>query len=160
LDVPWREIASGTGGVPGTGGAAMGGAGGNVDSGLSETGGRADGSGVDAQCINLADVPMAQIQAADSTVRIVSLRLLDGPCYLTATMMTVEFHYWEKGYSCPNPGDKVTCEVDARSSVGTTSTFTVTFTAVPLSSVMLHWQPQSSQIRVTFPVLDGGAAGG
>ena len=153
-DGAWPDMPGGTGGVPDTGGA-----GGSIDGGADGTEGLVDSS---PACINLADIPSARIQTADSSTRISSIRVLDGPCGASASMMEVTFYYWEKGYSCPRVGDKVTCEVEATSSAGATTVFTVEFTAVPLSALMLHWQPLPSQITVTFPSLDGldGAAAG
>lgn len=150
-----------TGGRGGTGGSGAGGAGGNTDSAMDSTDGPIEGGADSQSCINLADIPTAWVRTADSSERIVSMRVLDGPCKASASIgPIVTFYYWEMGYSCPLLGDRITCEVEATSSAGATAVFTVKFTAVPLTASMLHWQAEPSQITVTFPGLDGGAAGG
>jgi hypothetical protein len=172
-DVAWPDSPEATGGVPGTGGAAAGGAGGELDGGAGEyggshdsamdgTGGIVDGSEDGPACITLADIPTVQVRTADSSTRLVALAVQSGPCDGSSAplRMTVEFHYWEKGYSCPRLNDKVTCEIGATSSAGATTIFTVEFTAVPLSATTLYWQPQSPEITVTFPPLDGGGLDG
>jgi hypothetical protein len=160
-DVAWPDVP-GTGGA---GGSIDSGTGGRVDSG---TGGSVDGStdgsvdrSVDTQaCINLGDIPTAYVQTADSSTRISSMWVVDGPCNASASMMQVNFYYWEKGYSCPRLSDRVTCQVEATSSAGATTVFNVDFVAVPLGGAMLHWQAEPSQITLSFPRLDGSAAGG
>ena len=55
--------------------------------------------------------------------------------------------------------DRVTCKVEATSSAGATTVFSVDFVAVPLGGAMLHWQAEPSQITLSFRPLDGSAAG-
>jgi hypothetical protein len=137
--------------VPSTGGT-----GGSIDSG---TDGPVDRS-VDTQaCIQLADIPSAYVRTEDPSTQISSLWVVDGPCNASVSMMQVSFYYWEKGYSCPRLSDRVTCKVEATSS-GATTVFSVDFVAVPLGGAMLHWQAEPSQITLSFPRLDGSAAGG
>jgi hypothetical protein len=136
---------------------STGGAGGSID---GATDGPVDRS-VDTQaCIQLADIPNAYIRTEDPSTWISSMWVLDGPCDASASMSMVMFYYWEKGYSCPRLSDRVTCQVEATSSAGATTVFSVDFVAVPLGGAMLHWQAEPSQITLTFPSLDGGAAGG
>jgi hypothetical protein len=166
-DVAWPDVPS-TGGAGGSIDGGAGGAGGSIDSGAGGTGGSIDSAtdgSVDRSmdgpaCINLADIPTAYVQTVDSSTRVSSLWVVDGPCDASVSMMTVMFYYWEKGYSCPRLSDRVTCKVEANSSAGATTVFSVDFVAVPLGGAMLHWQAEPSQITLSFPRLDGSAAGG
>jgi hypothetical protein len=146
-----------------------GGAGGSIDSSAGGTGGSIDSSAIDGPvdrsvdtqaCIQLADIPPAYVRTKDPSTRISSMWVLDGPCDASASMSNVTFYYWEKGYSCPRLSDRVTYQVEATSSAGATTVFSVDFLAVPLGGAMLHWQAEPSQITLSFPRLDGGAAGG
>jgi|GEM_PF-4573026 len=148
--------------VPNTGGA-----GGSSDSGAGETGENIDSStdgpvdrSVDTlACIELGDIPSAYVRTEDPSTQLSSMWVLDGPCDASVSMGIVTFYYWEKGYSCPRLSDRVTCQVQATSSAGATTVFSVDFVAVPLGGSMLHWQAEPSQIGLSFPRLDGGAAG-
>jgi hypothetical protein len=126
----------------------------------SATDGPVDRSVDTQECIQLADIPSAYVRTEDPSARISSMWVLDGPCDASASMSIVTFYYWEKGYSCPRLSDRVTCQVEATSSAGATTVFSVDFVAVPLGGAMLHWQAEPFQITLTFPSLDGGAAGG
>jgi hypothetical protein len=132
---------------------------GSIDGAMQGNDGLVDRS-VDSQaCIELADIPAAWVRTSDSSTRISSRWVVDGPCDASVSSMTVMFYYWQKGYSCPSVGDRVTCEVEATSSSGATTVFSVEFVALPLSALMLHWEPQPYTITVTFPSLDGGTTG-
>ena len=154
-EVAWPDVPS-TGGAGGSIDSGAGGAGGSID---SATDGQVDRSLDGSACINLADIPTAYVQTADSSTRVSSLWVVDGPCDASVSMMTVMFYYWEKGYSCPRLSDRVTCKVEATSSAGATTVFSVDFVAVPLGGAMLHWQAEPSQITLSFRPLDGSAAG-
>jgi hypothetical protein len=121
---------------------------------------RTDVNGDGPSCIQLGDIPTELVTTADPSIRISSMRVVDGPCDVSTSYMAVTFLYWQTGYSCPRIGDAITCKVEATSSSGTTTAFTVQFTAVPLSSSMLHWQSDLYQITIAFPSLDGGVEGG
>lgn len=140
-----------SGGVVGDGG--MDGSGGMIDGGMDGAGGE---GGIDAACMELADIPTVYISAADPSVQIRSLDILSGPCetYLTTSVM---FSYWGNGYSCPSIGDTVTCQVKVTSNLGSVASVTVEFIATPLGSKMLYWQPQQLP-KVSFPPLDGAVA--
>lgn len=133
-----------------------------ADSGLPdglETGASRDGQSVDAMCIRLADMPSVSIRSDDSPPRRLTLSLVSGPCTVQSDRNTVDFYYWEKGYSCPKLSDEVTCEVQV-SSEGASLVVPVTFS---VGGYPMTWRPVvpfgSYSIPVRFSAGDAGIDG-